>query len=96
MEIGNKIKQLRYKAGLTQEQLASRLGISSQAVSKWETAVAMPDIMLLPQLAEELGVSIDELFDLTDEKRFERIDNMIFNTRHISEEEYKRQEQYLL
>ena len=39
---------------------------------------------------------IDDLFDLTDEKRFERIDNMIFNTRRISGEEYKRQEQYLL
>ena len=65
MEIGSKIKQLRYKCGLTQEQLASRLGISAQSVSKWENAVAMPDITLLPMLAEVFGVSIDELFDLT-------------------------------
>ena len=56
MDIGNKIKQLRYKAGLTQEQLASKLGISSQSVSKWETSVSMPDITLLPLLAEEFGV----------------------------------------
>ena len=60
MEIGNKIKQLRYKSGLTQEQLASNLGISAQSVSKWETAVSMPDITLLPSLAREFGVSIDE------------------------------------
>ena len=94
--IGTRIKQLRLAASMTQEQLAQRLGVSAQAVSKWESGVNMPDILLLPELSVIFGVSIDELFDLTDEKRFERIDNMIFNTRHISEEEYKRQEQYLL
>lgn len=41
MELGNKIKQLRFKAGLTQEQLAEQLGVSAQAVSKWENAVAI-------------------------------------------------------
>ena len=94
--IGTKIKALRLAASMTQEQLASRLGVSAQAVSKWESGVNMPDILLLPELSVIFGISIDELFDLTDEKRFERIDNMIYNTRHISEEEYKRQEQYLL
>ena len=59
MEIGNKIKQLRYKTSLTQEQLADRLGISAQAVSKWENSVSMPDITFLPDLAEIFGVSID-------------------------------------
>ena len=44
MELGKKIKQLRFKAGLTQEQLAEKLGVVPQSVSKWETAVAMPDI----------------------------------------------------
>ena len=73
MEIGNKIKQLRYKAGMTQEQLAAQLGISAQSVSKWETGVAMPDITLLPLLAESFGVSIDELFDLTTEQKLRRI-----------------------
>ena len=62
MEIGNKIKQLRYKAGLTQEQLANALGISAQSVSKWETATTMPDISLLPEIANLFGVSIDTLF----------------------------------
>ena len=74
MQIGNKIKQLRYKAGLTQEQLASRLNISAQSVSKWETGVAMPDITLLPALAGEFGVSVDELFDLTAEQKFHRLE----------------------
>ncbi len=77
MEIGTKIKQLRHKAGLTQEQLAARLGISAQSVSKWETAVTMPDIALLPALASELGVTIDELFDLTTDQRLSRIEKRL-------------------
>ena len=55
MELGKKIRQLRFKAGMTQEQLAEKLGIGPQSVSKWENAVAMPDISLLPKLAEEIG-----------------------------------------
>ena len=75
MELGKKIRQLRFKAGLTQEQLADQLGISAQSVSKWENAVAMPDITTLPLLAEVFGVSIDDLFDLTAEQRLNRIEN---------------------
>lgn len=52
MELGKRIRQLRFRAGLTQEQLAEKLGVGAQAVSKWENAVAMPDISLLPLLAE--------------------------------------------
>ncbi|MBQ7492665.1 MAG: helix-turn-helix domain-containing protein [Clostridia bacterium] len=75
MELGKKIKQLRFKAGLTQEQLAEKLGIAAQSVSKWENAAAMPDITTLPLLAEIFGVSIDDLFDLTTEQRLNRIEN---------------------
>lgn len=75
MDIGNKIKQLRYRASFTQEQLADRLGLSAQAISKWENSVTMPDISLLPLLAETFGVSIDELFDLTTEQKYRRIEN---------------------
>ena len=75
MELGKKIRQLRFKAGLTQEQLAERLGIGAQSVSKWENAVAMPDITTLPLLAEIFGVTIDDLFDLTTEQRLNRIEN---------------------
>ena len=75
MELGKKIRQLRFKAELTQEQLADMLGIGAQSVSKWENAVAMPDITTLPLLAEIFGVTIDDLFDLTTEQRLNRIEN---------------------
>lgn len=75
MTIGNNIKRLRVNCGLTQEQLAERLHISGQAVSKWENEMALPDIGLLPALADCFGVSIDELMDyklktLTYKERF--------------------------
>ena len=74
MDIGQKIKFLRRKAGLTQEQLGERLNLSAQSVSKWETGAAMPDITLLPLISKEFGVSIDEIFDLTQEDRLQRIE----------------------
>ena len=62
MNIGSNIKALRISAGLTQEQLAGSLGVSFQAVSKWETSANTPDIQLLPQIAKLFCVSIDALF----------------------------------
>lgn len=62
MNIGSNIKALRISAGLTQEQLAGSLGVSFQAVSKWETNTNTPDIQLLPQIAKLFCVSIDALF----------------------------------
>ena len=62
MQIGNRIKQLRKEKSMTQERLAELLGISFQAVSKWENNIAMPDITLVPRLARIFGVSTDELF----------------------------------
>lgn len=59
--LGKRIAQYRKEQGLTQENLAERLGISSQAVSKWETDQTCPDILLLPQLSKLLGVSVDTL-----------------------------------
>ena len=93
--IGTRIKSLRLAASMTQEQLAQALGVSAQAVSKWESGTNMPDILLLPELSVIFGISIDELFDLTDEKRMDRIDNMLWNTRFIPSEEFHRQERYL-
>ena len=77
MELGKKIRQLRFKANLTQEQLAEKLGIGAQSVSKWENGATMPDITSLPLLAEIFGVSIDDLFDLTVEQRFKRIETRL-------------------
>ena len=59
--IGTRIAALRKKRGLTQEQLGSQVGVSAQAVSKWENGGA-PDVELLPALADRLGVSVDALF----------------------------------
>lgn len=77
MDLGNRIKQLRAKSGLTQEQLGMKLGIGAQAVSKWENSAAMPDITLLPSIAEVFGVTVDDLFDLTAEQRLNRIENRL-------------------
>lgn len=59
--IGNRIAKFRKAKGLTQEELASVLGVSSQAVSKWENDASCPDISLLPQLCKVLGITADEL-----------------------------------
>lgn len=77
MELCDIIKNLRRKSNMTQEQLAEKLGISAQSVSKWENAVAMPDIMMLPRISEVFGVSIDDLFDLTSEQKLNRIENRL-------------------
>ena len=58
---GTTIKELREKKALTQGQLADILGVSSKAVSKWETAKGLPDITLIEPLAKALGVSVMEL-----------------------------------
>ncbi len=58
---GATIKRLREAKGLTQSQLADTIGISSKAVSKWETAKGLPDITLIEPLAKALGVSVAEL-----------------------------------
>ena len=61
MTIGTNIKRLRQNKGVTQEALGEVLGVSSQAVSKWENESALPDILTLPKLADYFGISIDEL-----------------------------------
>ena len=55
------IARYRKENGLTQEELANKLGITPQAVSKWETEQSMPDIAVLPNLAEILHISVDKL-----------------------------------
>ena len=81
MEIGNQIKALRQTRGITQETLAEKLGVSAQAVSKWERNSSTPDIQMLPDLSAFFGVTIDQLFALSDETRLERIQNMVWDER---------------
>lgn len=59
--IGKRIAELRKNKNLKQDELAEALGVSPQAVSKWENDLSCPDIMLLPKLAKLLGTSVDEL-----------------------------------
>lgn len=62
ISIGEKIKELRIKASLTQTELSEALGVSPQAVSRWEIGATYPDLELLPPIANYFGVTIDELF----------------------------------
>ena len=63
MEIGKRIQKLRREKNLTQEQMAAALGVTSAAVSKWETNAAMPDVAMLCPLARLLGTTVDKLLD---------------------------------
>ena len=62
MTIGKNIAQYRKTLTMTQEDLAQKLGVTNQAVSKWELEQACPDVMLLPMLADIFGITIDALF----------------------------------
>lgn len=59
--IGGRISKYRKAKAMTQEELAGKLGVSAQAVSKWENDASCPDISLLPQLCRVLGITSDEL-----------------------------------
>ena len=61
IKIGTIIKKLRLENDITQDMLANAIGITPQAISRWESEVAYPDIELLPQIADYFSVSIDEL-----------------------------------
>lgn len=63
IKLGEKIKALRKQKNISQEILAGYLGVSFQAVSKWENGSTMPDVTLIPAIASFFGVSTDELFD---------------------------------
>lgn len=96
MEIGNQIKSLRQKRGITQDALAQHLGVTPQAVSKWERGVATPDISLIPDISAYFGVTIDELFSISDETRMERIQNMLWDLRFIPQSEVDSSKAFLL
>lgn len=62
IELGKQIRELRRRDGRTQEALAAALGVTSQAVSRWESDGGYPDMEMIPRIANYFGVSIDELF----------------------------------
>lgn len=73
--LGERIKFHRKRIGLTQEQLAQRMGVSPQAVSKWENNLSCPDISVLPELANLFGITVDELLGKQETVQAEVIEN---------------------
>lgn len=72
MDLGRRISQYRKALGVSQEELGARLGVSRQAVSKWETGAATPDMANLIALAKEFGVSVAELTETPEPQKHER------------------------
>ena len=62
LTLGQKIRELRKRDGRTQETLAEALGVTSQAISRWEANGGYPDMEMIPAIANYFHVSIDELF----------------------------------
>lgn len=77
INIGNKIRELRKKKGITQEALASVLSVSAQAVSKWESGITYPDMEIIPVIAGYFEVSLDILFDYDVREMNARIQKII-------------------
>jgi len=69
MSIGKNIAKYRKAKGLTQEELGAKLGVTNQAVSKWESEVSMPDVMLLPEIANALNITLDDLYGIAKEPK---------------------------
>ena len=64
MQLGRRIKELRKKRNITQQDLAEMLGVSYQAISRWENNITSPDITTLPVLANIFNVTVDYLLDV--------------------------------
>ena len=62
MSMGKNIAYFRKSKGYTQEELGQKIGVTNQAVSKWESETSMPDVMILPRIANALDVTLDDLF----------------------------------
>ena len=75
--LGSMIASLRKQRGMTQLDLAVKMGVTDKAVSKWERDLLCPDISLLPRLAELFGVSVDELMNAKGDR--DRRDRQIKN-----------------
>ena len=76
LDLGQKIRELRRRDGRTQENLADALGVTSQAVSRWEANGGYPDMEMIPSIANYFGISIDELFGY-DNERSKKIDELV-------------------
>ena len=89
LKIGHFIQYMRKKAGLTQNELAEKLGISFQAVSKWENGDTLPDTGLLLPLSDILGVTVDTLLNggsmVLNDRRLMRVEDVIIGFEHLED-----------
>ena len=83
INLGNRIRELRKKNGITQEQLASALNMSPQAVSKWEMGAGYPDVATIPVIAGYFRISLDSLFDYDPEKTEEKIQEIYMSAQGV-------------
>ena len=84
IKIGEKIKKLRKKADVTQDKFAEYLGITPQAISRWENGSAYPDIEIIPAIANFFSVPTDELFGVDQAKNQEKIEKIYEKVREYS------------
>ena len=84
MQIGEKIKNYRKTAGLTQEQVADYLDVSTPAVNKWEKGNTYPDISLLPAIARLLKIDMNELFSFREELTEKEIGQFVNELSEVS------------
>ena len=82
LNLGIKIRELRRRDGRTQENLAEALGVTAQAISRWESGTAYPDMEMIPAIANYIHISIDELFGYHDDRE-EKIKNILENASKI-------------
>lgn len=90
ISIGKSIKELRKERHMTQEQLSDLVGVSFQAVSKWENGIALPDITLVPRLAQIFGVTTDELFAYNQKEIRDEIEQCVRDARKYIENDHKK------
>lgn len=93
--MGCRIRQLRKARNISQEVLAQFLGVTFQAVSKWETGTAMPDVALIPVIASFFGVSTDELFDYNRLESAEKVKEICRKAYEIRDSDPERAEAML-
>lgn len=96
MNIGKKIKDLRQENNLTQEELANDLGVSFQAVSRWENGMSYPDIEILPILANMFDISVDDLLEVDVHKKEKEIKKIIENDLMLSNKGKTKERESLL
>lgn len=97
LKIGKFIAKLRREAGLTQEGLGEKLGVTNKTVSRWENGNYMPDIEMLQLLAKEFGVSINELLSgerLPDDRFRQKADENVISVSKMSAFSFEEKKAY--